>query len=830
MVTTNAASITMSSDITLSDIAFSVGNLTLPTDGPVTLTFQSASPSITNRIYSNRRYVYIGNGPVDDDLTIKIVDNLLLYGFHDVGREHIFLYGKIIGGTEQNPISLITQVNNNEWNHNRVFLMNSNNSFCGDIYIGTPGMDSKGNMYLFLGYGSTKGVDSMLGHPYNRVILRNQRPSLCVTGGHEEGLKRTILGTGTVRGLRVDTQYHDLTYADPLHLGDGSSLEPSVEFSNPVGKITVAGSRLTTDPNSQIVINVTSTENDVVAFSGTSAFTYTGKVIIEPLEEIADGTSWDVMTVSSSAKEFTFAPSYTTPLYSFNTKGNPTDGWTVTAMRMPDISLVPAVQNLSTTLIGETNATVHADVLGVAPDGEATLRVYYGTVDKGAAFSQWEHMVEYPAKVTGAGVNSLKLENLQLNETYYVRHSVENSTGEAMSLDVVNFTTRPWETPDVFTWVVTNANWSTFGAWTIDTPYERRIPGFKGDSILIDVGGYWAEVPTPASTGANRNINITNDVAVGKITIQQGYEKSVNFIATNGPAMLTFDADSSGVNKIYSYGQLRHLTFGNNTDDYGLTLYLKQPLEIIRTSAWQFDVRFYAAIAGGSEEAPVDISFNSTGDQYSHLRPYLLNTNNTFRGDIYIGSSSLREATTMLTVGTDSTMGDTANKIFLQNNSTLRYDLGAAEMAVLSRHVSGEGAIQSTGALHIDGGAVLEPSHFSGTKPDSKITVTAPELTADPDALYLLDLSEDGVSNEKLAFAVSSPFVLTGKLELVPENDTRFPVGTIWDIIEVNASAESFKCALTPPSGYVLTTSGDSEIGWTVSATSVPTGTTILIR
>ncbi|MDA3799610.1 MAG: hypothetical protein PF692_11080 [Kiritimatiellae bacterium] len=462
VVTTNATTITMTTNVTMSGISVSGGSLSLPTTGVVTQTFESASAAVTNKIYSAGKHVYLGDGLVDDDLTLNIIDNLIFSGNHS-GSLYMFVRGKIIGGTEGNPISLLTEVNNNEWNTYRVHLMNTNSTFRGDVYIGATGTGSKGKMYVFLGYSSVKGADSMLGHPDNKIILRNQKPNLCVSQGYSDGLKRRILGTGTVRGLRVNTDWTTITYADTLVLGDGSSLEPSVEFSNPIGKITVAGSTITTHTNSQIRINVTETTKDVVAFSGNSAFTYTGKVLMEPLEEIPVGTSWPIITVTAGTSAFTFNPSYKTPFYSFQTTGNASAGWVVTATRQVNTTLYPAVQNLPTTLIAETNATFNADVISVAPDGEATLRAYFGTVDKVSDFGAWDHVEAYPATVTTLGAYSLKLNTLNVNTTYYVRHSVSNSTGESMSSDVVSFTTRPWNTPDTFTWVATNADWHAEG-------------------------------------------------------------------------------------------------------------------------------------------------------------------------------------------------------------------------------------------------------------------------------------------------------------------------------------------------------------------------------
>ncbi|MDA3797727.1 MAG: hypothetical protein PF692_01445 [Kiritimatiellae bacterium] len=830
VVTTNATTITMTTNVTVSGISVSGGTLTLLNTGVVTQTFASASASVTNKISVSVSNINSGDSASGDNLVMDIVDNLLFLGYHNNGYVSMFVWDKIIGGSVEDPISLLFEVSGNQYSHFRVHLMNANNTYRGDVYIGAAGALKDGDVSLYLGYGSTQGKDSMLGNSDNKIILRNKRPALCVTGGYSEGLKRRVLGTGTVQGRRVNTGYASITYPDPIILGDGSSLEPSVEFSNPIGKITVAGSTITTHTNSQIRINVTETTKDVVAFSGSSAFTYTGKVLMEPLEEIPVGTSWPIITVTAATKAFTFNPSYTTPFYSFQTTGNASAGWVVTATRQVDTTLYPAVQNLPTTLIAETNATLHADVISVAPDGEATLRAYFGTVDQVSDFGAWDHVEAYAATVTTLGAYSLKLNTLNVNTTYYVRHSVSNSTGESMSSDVTSFTTRPWNTPDTFTWVSTNADWHAEGVWTINTLYERRTPEFKGDKIIINMVSTYGSSP-----GVSRTLNLTNDVTISSMTINDGYGLYANISATNGPATLTFDADASGTNQIYSSGQLAGMTFGNNTGDYGLTMELKQPLLFLRNSSWGLNVQFYAAIIGGSEENLSDIIFNTMGGEYCNVYHSLLNTNNTFRGDVYLGDAQARGASMMLTIGNNSMparnemLGDAANQVVLRNNSTLRYNPGAESVATVERHVKGHGTLNSTKAMSLAATAVLEPQSISGIGYGTN-TVSATAFTADANAQYVLDLKATGGQNDALVFNVTSPLTLTGMLELVPESGERVAAGTSWDVITVSATATSFTSALTKTTGYILTTTGDDTTGWTVTATATSLGTLLIVR
>ena len=330
-------------------------------------------------------------------------------------------------------------------------------------------------------------------------------------------------------------------------------------------------------------------------------------------------------------------------------------------------------------------------------------------------------------------------------------------------------------------------------------------------------------------------MNITNDVAIGAMTVNEGYGSQVAVTATNGPAKLTFDSDASGTNSLAVTGQLGGLRFGNTGSDYGLTIELKQPLMFQKNTAYGLDASFYAGISGGTEGEPVGIYFNALGDQYCEFNPSFLNTNNTFRGDIFIGMAESRLATTMLTIGNaamparNEMLGDGANQVILRNKSTLRYHAGAEDSATCERHVVGTGKLASTKALHLGADAVLEPLAISGSGYGTNI-VEASALTADADTQYVLDLSASGEVNDGLVVNVSSPLTLTGRLELVPEADERVAVGTSWDVIQVAPTATSFTSNLKKSPGFILTTTGDAETGWTVTATAAPLASMLIVR
>jgi hypothetical protein len=94
----------------------------------------------------------------------------------------------------------------------------------------------------------------------------------------------------------------------------------------------------------------------------------------------------------------------------------------------------------------------------------------------------------------------------------------------------------------------------------------------------------------------------------------------------------------------------------------------------------------------------------------------------------------------------------------------------------------------------------------------------------------VLDLSASGEGNDGLVVNVSSPLALTGQLELVPEADERVAVGTSWDVIQVAPTATSFTSNLKKSPGFILTTTGDAETGWTVTATAAPLASMLIVR
>lgn len=397
-----------------------------------------------------------------------------------------------------------------------------------------------------------------------------------------------------------------------------------------------------------------------------------------------------------------------------------------------------------------------------------------------------------------------------------------------MSVDVVEFTAMPHTTPDTFTWAVTNGEWFAEGAWTTDTPYLRKTPQFIGDKIVVNVKGVYS---TP---GVNRNINITNDVTLSEMTISEGYERSAVFTATNTPANLTFDS-LGDMSYIRISSQLRHLYLGNSDTNNNLSITLNKPLIITRGSAWAVEIHTYAALSGGSATSPSDIVLDVTGDQYCQLYMYLFNTNNTFRGDVYVGNTGNNSSTSELRAGSsanlanDKQFGHSDNKIILRQNSTLTLFGPSATPAEFARNLHGNGTFATSGAggVALTESAKLRPHAKTGEDGFGTITIRAESFADVAKTQYEFKIADDDTSMaDKLVFDVTGDVSVTGKINIIPASKYT-PIGESWEIMTINkqeTTSFSHKLKGVP---HPLNTSmcfrfyvEEKENGWVVKAQS----------
>jgi hypothetical protein len=757
------------------------------------------------------------------------------------GKSIVRLAAAIEGGSPETPTGLIVE------GDIAVTLENNANSFYGDLQIGSTN-SSDTETVLALGWerNQSLGNSAQLGNPTNRVILVNGdwKSQLHVANAGGGSLSdRTVLGSGRI----VGSYYNDWRFVNQnnLNIGSGTVIEPSnVVTESPYGTISVYANNASIDAGSRLVLSVGTGVNDVVNYQVNSKITLNSAIEIEEVDNnIPIATEWNIITVKGNNDGFTFSPSSTSSNYAFTVSGNTSEGWIVSAYKIRNTdgtSDQPLALNGGVSLIGETNAVVSVNAATIDPDGSATLRVYYGTTDGGEVPSAWDAVMSYPV-ITQTGGYSIQIDDLTLGETYSYRHSISNSFGEVFSLGGVNtFTTVPYSTPDTFTWTVVNDQWFGEDVWTPASSNARQRPGFAGDNIIFWMGGgrWWDD------WGVNHQVNLDQDATVTTLTLNQGPGATLLFSATNNPTVLTLDAGEGVTSHINCGNYLRNLQFGTGSD--ALSVELADPIQIRYTAADTHNVYIYSELSGGTDELPSDIYLDTmTGDGNVRLNFLLFNTNNTFRGNIYVGPASTDYwAWTTLCLGAgpwgadypsdDAMCGDPANLIILQGNrAAVRLTAPAGAPANFGRTLIGGGTLSVSNqrdewnwdlrSLHLSSSAHLEPS---GT-----LTVNAVELTADPEAQYVFEVSATNGVSGNVAFSVTEPLTLDGSVILTQfDENERIPAGTSWDIMTVAASATTFAPSLVCSSGYTIETSGDDTAGWTVSVVKALSGTLLIIK
>ena len=836
--------VTVSSDITLSTL--SVGSLTWDWKWVSFGALNSAAATMTFDAAGDDPYALFlmatGRTEFWSPLKLHLASPLKIKkGEYYNWKSIVRVVSAVEGGTVEAPAGIVVE------GDIAVTLENAENSFCGDIQVGSS--NNTGEAVLALGYewNASAGRSEQLGNPTNRVILVNGdwKSQLCVAnagGGSLSG--RTVLGSGKVVGAYYN-EWRNQNLQN-LNIGAGTVIKPcNVLTDSPFGTIVVYASSASIDAGSRLVLSVGSSVNDVVDYQVSAGFALNSSIEIEEAaSNIPIGTSWNLITVKGNGAGFTFSPSSTPSNFFFSVSGNMSDGWVVSARKIRNSdgsSDRPMAVDAAATSIGETGAVANVNVAMLDPDGSATLRVYYGTTDGGSTPTAWGSVRAYPAPITQTGAHSFLLNGLTLGATHYYRHSISNSAGEFFSSDVVTFTTIPYTTPDTFTWIPTNGQWFGESVWTTASSNARRHPEFAGDNIVFMMGGgrWWNDY------GVDRAVNLERDATVSTITIDQGPNNQLLFTATNGPAVLTFDAGASGTNRINSVSSFANLLFGTGNDE--LSVELKSPISFLRTSPYGYNIQVFSRLSGGTDGAPSDILLDTAADEYTHLYFFLLNTNNTFRGDIYVGAEGVFPATTHLCLGAspylggaqvncpadDAMLGDRANHIILRNRATVRVSGAAGTPTRFERTLIGGGTLEAvnqrdqwnteTRSLHLSSAAHLEPA---GT-----LTVSAAGFTADAAAEYAFTVSSTNGVSGVVAFAVSQPLTLTGKVVLTPSSNTeRIPAGTHWDVVTVSKEATAFTCNLTRTPGFSLTTSGNSDSGWTVTATKTASGMLMELR
>jgi len=819
---TGKVTVTMSADKTLStlNLRSKFGNnepssYTLEGAGKVlTLKGVDGEPAVLTDNASGVSYQRssIGNWAAGSTMLLKLEDPLkvTVSGSDDYKPGHLIVAAKVTGGTEAKPsdITLSTV------REGHLILTNPNNDFRGDVIYDSANAKTA---IVALGFAGKSGSDAILGSPLNEVYFAGKGAVLELSNFGAEGLKRKVHGSGAICGRSRENSWFIATTRTAI-LGDGCEIDPS-NGSSPYGTITVVGTTITINTNATFKMSIGSTGNDLVQLKPTAAFTFRGRIEIDEETEVAAGSQFTLFTIDKGAGSVTFSPDYAPDDYNFVCDGNAANGWTVVATKRRTGADVSA---LGTTLIADFYATFNCNVFQVG-SSPVTVRAYYGTTDAGDNPSGWSTSTVVAENVTATGVYSVKVQGLSNNTTYFVRYGVDDGVSVQMSVDVVSFTTRDYNTPDTFTWNFSGSAWSEAGAWTIAGPYARQNPGTVGDIVRIP-------------KHADHLVLVDGDYTVSKMYLENGQNQAVKLTAAE-PHVLTLDNGSEAA-LLESGNQVYHWYFGTNTTD-GLSLQLASPLKISRTAAYAYDFWLYAKLSGGTTASPVPITLSCTSDEYGRLYVHLFNIANDFIGDWFIGIDGNAKGKTIVYLGdathpsADSMLGHADNHIMLRSLSTLAYFAGNDSAASCRRQISGDGAITCTGNFALTDEAELSPCGKTGTG-FGTIKVTASGTLSDTaSSTYRLDVSSASYSSsDAIEFKASGELGINGKFVITPDDPSvKIAVSTNrWTIGTLTGTGLPARKVFPTSEGFRVFAEGDAENGWKLYAQKTAPGLTVVLH
>ncbi len=813
--TVNPATIMLNANITIAGLTNSKNVNINPDATGLSLTLETTDGT-ASKITNTADTLTLGLDATQLDL---VISNPLTIATTGGG---VYCRTRITGGTTTSPRDI------NLSGGGTVYFTNPNNNFYGTINLASGAK-------LFLGR-TGYARDSMLGAATNKIVLNNA--SLYLWADGSTLINRHIQGAGVVDARTIDSYNNSFNQA--LKFDAGTLLAPSTATG--AGEIRLVGSSVTMNANTTARLDFFSGSNDKISVSHYQGsmdtynkkvgevFSWTGRIeLVEVAPDIPVGAQFTIMKVEN-VKAFNFNPSFKTRGYSYAIQGSAAP-WTVVATKL---DAGPAVLNHPASDVDETQAWVAAEAVVLDPDDSAVLRVYYGETDGYATPSDWSYCAIYPTIVTTLDKQTLLLNsNLQVNKTYYYRHSISNSAGEKFSSNVNTFTTRPHTTPDAFIWTGTSANWFDEGIWTITTPYLRKHPQYVGDKITYNVGGVWP------NNGVSRTSFLTHDVIVSDISVVEGRGSFVKLTAANPEQPVTLTLDSLGASAAFtSNGELSELYFGASLTD-PMTVTFNKPMSFTWNSAYSHTAFMYATLTGGSLAAPSDMTIAASGGGGgdTHVYFYLLNTNNTFRGDFYIGTTYSHQSTTELRIGQsvthpseDAIFGHPDNKIHLRNAASLRLYALATGCVALCREVFGLGTIYSSAGLALDASATLAPHAINSETGFGTITVSATAFSDDPGTQYLIKVADAEGANDKLVFNVTGDVAINGKLVFAPTVQ-KIPLGLTWEIMTISKpAAATFTHSLKGSNGFAVTVEESDPAKIIVRATSIAYSTLLMVR
>ena len=800
---------------------------------------------------------YLGTSPSDGDkLTIKL-DSPTCFNSAQGGAKtnRGVLYCKVTGGTAEYPKPVRVTKSESGWNYGYIFFANADNDWVGNVELYAPHGNDNIAFETYLGFADVFATDSMLGEPANEILFgyfvatwksgqgTYSENRFCLNNIDDEGLKRTVRGTGTISGRVRNASFTESEC--PLVLGEGFVADPALykqgAQESVYGTQAITGSSITMKPGASLVFDVDidakgNLKYDKILFTSSGApFELTGTIVVREAKALDEGTVIPAMTLAASAPDCTVRPASITPGWECSAVPNEGGGWTLNLVKARS---EPVVQAGACREFGPDVTTVTANVVSLGSAGTGELVFYYGQTDGGSDPDAWSESTSY-GEITAAGAYQFKLTELPLGVHYFRPAVVVNGT-PVLAEVTGTFSTVPTSTPGSFVWRRIEDNWDTEGAWERMThDYARLVPGYAGDTICFDLGGRWNS--EGIVYGSNAVVHIDRDVTVGGLTVSGGYGHDCDLLPADGVALVF---DNNGMDSVISVGTASS-TIGSLSSSG--VLRMANALEITRPGSYGASVRILCPIVGGTVDEPFGLTFSSTGDSYSTPTFALANAANDFVGDItVIRRSNAGKMTFSVGTGTiladDGMLGNAANKVHLRYSPTLSLVGSTTVTPVLSRHVDGTGTVSARRyhdewtspkiGLALGATATLAPCGDDGTG-FGTLTVDVTAFADTATTVYAIDVdADDPAAGDKVNFKVESAVELNGVFDVRPDDPSvRIPGGTRWPIGTIAASAgEVTKTRLAGNEMFKILVEGDAESGWTIYAERKQSGMTLIVR
>lgn len=317
-------------------------------DTPQTVTLDSGNPSLpVNLIVGGTERFLIGTN-IADALTLRLNSPLNLSRHTDSNQGYIGIAAQITGGTFENPSHIVCTNYAGSGSSFHIQFLNPANTFIGDITLQRANRANIGESTctLFMGrYTSgenqTFAQDGMLGHPTNRLILRNNTRVILNGVANDTrifNLERTILGHGLIDRVYQDTSFSN-KQALQLHLGDACRLMPG-EGNNLYGMLRIVATNLTASPNSLISLKTNTQTNDMLYLDCRGPVSITSRLELQEQVRIPQGHQALIMTAPNLVSSLDLRFSQITAGYRIQKIQDPDGSWRVLAIRQDGTQLL----------------------------------------------------------------------------------------------------------------------------------------------------------------------------------------------------------------------------------------------------------------------------------------------------------------------------------------------------------------------------------------------------------------------------------------------------------------------------------------------------------